>query len=811
MWPMPLAAPLWRKRMSSSSAIDMRSVGANRFTVDTQAYTHQTDAAGQLVEPAQNKSEEFQWIITATTPEGRLAYLGFTGIWSGAYGDTEYNQPKVFAITDRPVYRPSQKLQFKFWVGRGKYEQPDKSEFANQTFNVQIDNPKGEKIFSKAFIADAYGGINGEFEIPADATLGMYQLYVVNYGGSSFRIEEYKKPEFEVTIDAPKEVVMLGDKIKATMRAQYYFGSPVTHAKIAYKVLRSNYNAQWYPVGNWDWLYGRGYWWFAENYSWYPGWQNWGCPAPAPGWWGFNPQPPPELVAEREVPIGADGKAEIEIDTTIAKLIHPDQDHQYTIIAEVVDSSRRTIVGQGKVLVARKPFQVYAWVDRGYYRVGDTLHCEFQTQTLDEKPVQGKGVARLYNIAYHEGKPVENTVGTWEIDPDNRGHSELQVHASAAGQFRLAYQVTDADGHKIEGAQLFTIVGEKAVDEGFHFNDLELLPDRREYQPGQSVNLLVNTNRSGGSVLLFVRPVNGIYLKPKLLRLAGKSVLEEIAVTNQDMPNFFVEAVTIADGKVFTVSKQIVVPPEQRVLEVNVAASSETYKPGQKATIDLKLTDIAGKPFVGSTVVAIYDKAVEYISGGSNVDDIKACFWKWQRSHYPQTETNLGRQFWNLVPANQSAMSDLGMFGGSIANETIPAKTPTGGAAGIDRGRPMMSRAMNFGALPAPKRPRHLPPTAPKPRSRPVRWFNQPSARISPIPHCGPARSPPMKTARLTFRSPCPIVLPLGAVRAWSFGHGTRVGEGAGGNRHAKRFTGSAAGAAIFRREGRSGAFGDRS
>ena len=77
-----------------------------------------------------------------------------------------------------------------------------------------------------------------------------------------------------------KKLVMLGDKIKATMRAQYYFGSPVTHAKIAYKVLRSNYNAQWYPVGKWDWLYGRGYWWFAENYSWYPGWQNWGCPAP---------------------------------------------------------------------------------------------------------------------------------------------------------------------------------------------------------------------------------------------------------------------------------------------------------------------------------------------------------------------------------------------------------------------------------------------------------------------------------------------------------------------------------------------------
>ena len=78
-----------------------------------------------------------------------------------------------------------------------------------------------------------------------------------------------------------------------------------------------------------------------------------------PIWWGFHPQSPPEIVAEREVPIGADGTVNVEIDTALAKLVHPDEDQQYTITAEVVDASRRTIVGKGKVLVARKPFKVY--------------------------------------------------------------------------------------------------------------------------------------------------------------------------------------------------------------------------------------------------------------------------------------------------------------------------------------------------------------------------------------------------------------------------------------------------------------------
>ncbi len=55
----------------------------------------------------------------------------------------------------------------------------------------------------------------------------------------------------------------------------------------------------------------------------------------------------------------------------------------------MVDQSRRTIVGSGTVLVARKPFEVYAWIDRGYYRMGDTVAANFQARRPDGKPVQG--------------------------------------------------------------------------------------------------------------------------------------------------------------------------------------------------------------------------------------------------------------------------------------------------------------------------------------------------------------------------------------------------------------------------------------
>ena len=140
---------------------------------------------------------------------------------------------------------------------------------------------------------------------------------------------------------------------------------------------------------------------------------------------------------------------------------------------------------------------------------------------------------------------------------------------------------------------------------------------------------------------MFLRPSNGVYLPPQFLQLNGKSTIVPIDVLASDMPNFFVEAVTISDGRVHTEVSEIHVPPAKRILNVDVVPSADAYQPGQPAKVKLKLTDEPGMPFVGSTVLSIYDKSVEYISGGSNVPNIKDFFWKWLRHHQPYDESSL--------------------------------------------------------------------------------------------------------------------------------------------------------------------------
>jgi uncharacterized protein YfaS (alpha-2-macroglobulin family) len=753
--------------------------------VTTRNFAEFSDANGQLSIDGGKDNQQFQWLVTARSKAGRLAYMGFDRVWFAPHRDAEYNEQKVFLITDRPVYRPEQKVQFKFWIRHSQYDKEDVSQFAGQNFNVVCSDPQGEQVFAKQVKADEYGGLSGEFKLTEEAKLGAYQLYLDSYGGGSFRVEEYKKPEFEVTIVAPDEPVQLGEKITATINANYYFGAPVTNARVKYKVLRTAHDSRWSPAGEWDWFYGRGYWWFGYDYDWYPGWGKWGCRAPIQWWWP-RANDPPEIVAEAETDIGEDGTVRVEIDTALAKEIHGDQDHRYEIAAEVVDDSRRTIVGQGEVLVAREPFQVFAWVHRGHYRTGDDVQASFQAHTLDQKPVQGKGKLTLYSVNYRDGEPDEKVVERWELDSNDEGKASQQFKAAAPGQYRLSYRVTDSAGHSIEGGYVFVVTGEDFTGRDFRFNDLELITDKREYRPGDTVRLMVNTQRVDSSVLLFLRPSNGVYLSPKLLTLDGKSTVHEFAVVKRDMPNFFIEALTVSDAKIHTVAKEVVVPPEKRVLNVDVEPSSERYKPGEEATVSVRVTDHEGEPFVGSTVLSVYDRSVEYMSGGSNVPEIREFFWKWRRRHNPSTHSSLNRSSHNLMKPGQLGMSDLGVFGSTVVesfgNDAAQLARP-GGQQRVAR----LSAAKSFGfdddtpmAMAAA-----APPMGDNAGSEGPGGGRGDGELVQPTVRSNFADTAFWATAITTDESgrarvkfPMPESLTGWKVRVWGMGHGTRVGEG---------------------------------
>ena len=287
------------------------------------------------------------------------------------------------------------------------------------------------------------------------------------FASGYFRLEEYRKPEFKVSVEAPTEPVALGDKFKATIRADYYFGAPVANGKVKYTVTRSTLDARWSPPRYWDWFYGPGYWRMSYDSPWYPGWNRWGDCVVPPRRFGAS-----EVVLSGEGELNEEGVLELEIDSSMAKKLYPTENQSYSIQAEVVDDSRRVVTGTGTVKAARKPFSVVAWFDKGFYRQGETMTASFQTRRVDGKPVLGKVVVKLYAIAYdgvdEEGiaKATETEVFREETSANENGAGSLKIAAPKPGQYRLSCAVTTDEGLSEEGGRLIVVSGSDSAAVG---------------------------------------------------------------------------------------------------------------------------------------------------------------------------------------------------------------------------------------------------------------------------------------------------------------------------------------------------------
>ena len=654
-----------------------KGVGAvlRKFDVKTKRIRRKVGADGAVVLARNVLDQDYQWMTVGRSVEGGRALMGFQHQGWHDFRWQSLNQSKTYGITDRPVYRPEQKVHLKFWSRTARHDLDDVSLFSNRECSIEIRHQNTGKVHElKNLRTDEFGGVESEWELPEDARLGMYYAVIKGElpGGSvRFRVEEYKKPEFEVMVEAPEEPVQLGELIKAEVLAKYYHGAPVTEGRVKVKVERLTHNHSWFPRGEWDWLYGPGYWWFGQDYPWYPGWEDWGCVAPVPPWWGGGRWTPPELVMEREFEIGADGTVKVEIDTSVAKLMHGDMDHRYSISAEVVDSSRRTIRGFGSVLAARRPYAATVWLNRGYARPGDALEASFSARTLDGKAVQVTGSAALFKVQVDaEGRIKEEKVKNFQLEKREKGSGEVRFNAPGPGQYRFLVRLTDEKGNEEEGATVFLV--RNVGDDGSkgRFNPLELVVDKKEYRPGEEARILVNTRQKNSVVLLFPRSNGNSATEMRPVRIKGRSKEVGIKLTRDDIPNIHVHAVTLINGAVVTETRQIVIPPEKRLISVEVLPAKEKFKPREKGTLKLKLKDENGDPYRGTTVVTIYDKSLEAVAGGSNVQNIRDFFWSWKRTFHGHglrhSQQFMGR---NLSKTKAPTMRVLGRFGRSLADE----------------------------------------------------------------------------------------------------------------------------------------------
>ncbi|PWT91892.1 MAG: alpha-2-macroglobulin, partial [Acidobacteria bacterium] len=299
-----------------------------------------------------------------------------------------YEQPeswRIYAYTDRPAYRPGDTMQWKFTARtyqNGSYSTP-----SNTVVEYEILDPRNSKVKEGKQKLNQFGSAWDSLDLTSEMPLGEYRVtfYDENRtrtigGAVLFRLEEYKLPEFEVTIQTPEEngrkkAFVLGEPVEVNIQSDYYFGGAVANASVEVLVYQNPYYQWWFPEHEYPWFYediNR------QRYGYYG---------------GTGP-----IIKRETLKTDETGKAKLTFDTPK----DAGQDYEYRIEARVTDASRREITASDTVRVTRQRYYVYPTSDHCLYRPQDKVTVNFKSIDANRQPVQAEGTVKITRDYWYE-------------------------------------------------------------------------------------------------------------------------------------------------------------------------------------------------------------------------------------------------------------------------------------------------------------------------------------------------------------------------------------------------------------------------
>jgi uncharacterized protein YfaS (alpha-2-macroglobulin family) len=587
---------------SSGRPVPGADVVVRQFYYDNQSQKNTvrntrgvTGPDGTLLVPTVKENQSnVQTEAFASAPQGRYALTG-QGYWyGGGSGDTRA-EIKTYAYTDRPVYRPGQTVSLRALLARREGGTNFKPLAVGTPVHVWVSGPRGGSIYDQTLTASRFGSINGSFDLPAGAALGEYTVSIdvpghneVMDGGSRFRVEEYKRPEYLVAVTPSTTQARFGDRVTATVKATYYAGPPVAGAKVSYHVFRSPYYPNYRFPQAYDWLY------HADE-----------------GGYANQNADGGELVTSGEGVTDAHGALAVSF-TALKGTRAYAGDYAYTVKADVVDSSRRQVGGEGILHVTRQAFYAYLNVPNGFYQLGDKAQIELRTLNPDAQPVSTSGTLTAYLQTCDGPKLVETAVHTQELTTDADGKALTTWQASESGQYRLEFKATDKFAQVVKAESSVWITGGDLGLRRFHVGGITLLTDKTTYQEGETAHLLIVSDQPDNWVLL-TSEAGSETLSRAVVHVAGRARTLDVPITRADAPNFAFGAVAVRDYQFFRWQQEVFVPPARQFLNLAVTSDKAEYKPGDVGTFHVRATDAAGRPVASEVSLAVVDSSVYYI------------------------------------------------------------------------------------------------------------------------------------------------------------------------------------------------------
>ncbi|MBM4035607.1 MAG: hypothetical protein FJ291_28025 [Planctomycetes bacterium] len=532
----------------------------------------------------------------------------------------------LYGYTDRPAYRPDEDVHFKF-IAR-HYNGNEFENLAGKPYIVVINDPQGGKLYEKTLTTNENGTLTDTVKLAKEPKLGQYSINVRQpdnrgSGHAQFRVEEYKLPEYKVEITTSKDTYRVGEKLELKIAASFYFGGPVQEADCEVVVRQNEYWHYYVPYRKYAWYY--------EDYE---GFGRRGR------WWGGRGGGG-TVVKTEKLKTDAKGIATVTIETPqLPEQEDQRRDYTYSVEARVVDKSRREIRGSKDIRVTVKPFYVYVNPKNHVYLPGDRIEVDVMAKNANDKPVKTEGMFRVFLASYSEekektlrkeGKPYDTKavydlkeLDAQKLATKDDGTATYAFTPDQAGYLLLEMTALTAKEEKVIGSGWAWVASKKEKYLGVRLSGVQVIPDKQTYKKGETAQVLLVSQYPNAHVWLGVEG-DRIY-DDQLVVVRERSKLITMPIKDEYSPNVFVTANMVKEAMLWRHQAQLVVPPEDKFIDVKITTAKKTYLPGETAQFEIQATDHKGQPVQAELSLGVVDSSVYYIQS-EYAQDIRQFFY----------------------------------------------------------------------------------------------------------------------------------------------------------------------------------------
>lgn len=469
---------------------------------------------------------------------------------------------KVDVFTDRSLYRPGQTVFFKAIASTAKSDGSQVA--ANKSLEFILRDADYQEVSRLNLTTDEFGSVSGEFVLPQGLLTGYFRITTHN-GNTGFRVEEYKRPAFEVTFDKIEMTYKFDEEITLTGKAENYSGVKLQDADVSYRITRRQ--SRWWR-------------------------------------WGGTP----EHFTEGSVKTDENGKFTVVFTPQKADGSSSLRSvYTFDVEATVTDINGETQVGTCSVTVG--DISMLLNIDMpGKLEKSSVEKIVVSARNLDSNDIKASGTYQLFSLLENDSIHRQLLQGNFETGEQAELKSKLKVLPS--GKYRIRLLTKDDRGNDITAGHDFVLYDYSdkrpplKTDEWF-------VVKNRAFGPGKNAEVILGA--TGDLNVLYELWRKEVLLERKWVKINNENRLFAVPFKAEYKSGAVLMLTYVKDEKFYHHSTELILEKEKTGLDVKLDVFRDKIRPGAREEWRLTVKDARGNPAAAEVLASMYDFSLDQI------------------------------------------------------------------------------------------------------------------------------------------------------------------------------------------------------